>query len=480
MRPVRSDRTTGASTGSGGKTLGGSTAVNGMVYNRGNQGDYDALSARGNPGWGWDDMLPVLRRIEDHPLGASHTRGADGPLRLTTVAGTEPLLDDVIQAGGELGWQHTQDLNETDEERIGYTTATIHDGRRSSAATAFLHPVLDRPNLRTALRTHADRIVLDGGRAVGVEGRRDGRTVEYRAAREVILSAGALATPKLLQLSGIGNRESLRTAGVTAVVDSPHVGARLREHRVFSLQFRLTADAGRNRLLSTPEGQQQALAEYRATGGGPMAAPSFDVVGFFKTRTSLHRPDAQLLVAPYSMSLPMNSAEGVQLEREPGLLAIVYPLRPDSEGTVHITSDDPDAPLDIDPAYLATEHDQVTSVDAFRRVRRLFATDPLARWVDHETTPGPDVRTDQEILDHGLTDGGCGYHSVGTAAMGPNDDDVVDPDLRVRGVKDLRVVDASVFPAMISGNLTGPVSALAWRAADLILDDTSSTGRRGA
>lgn len=453
-----------------GKTLGGSSAVNGMVYNRGQRADWDAVADLGNPGWGWDDMLEVFRTIEDNPLGAGEFRGAGGPLRVSTAESGDQLLEDVITAGTELGWQRTRDLNEDDGERIGYATATIRDGRRTSAATAFLHPVADRPNLTVVVRTVVDRLVLEDGRAVGVQGRQDGEAVEYRATREVILSSGALATPKILQLSGIGDPETLAAAGVEVAVASPNVGARMREHRVLTMQVRLTEDLGYNKILATPEGQQQAFAEYQATGGGPLAAPSFDIVGFFKTRPELDRPDAQLQIAPYSMG-PPDPSKGIQLEREPGMLCITYLLRPDSEGSLRITSADPDAPMDIDPNYFATEHDRTTSVDAFRLMRRLFATGALAKRIEHETAPGHEVQTDQEILDFALVGGTAGFHAIGTAAMGPNDDDVVDSRLRVRGVAGLRVVDASVLPVMVSGNLNGPVSALAWRAADFIVED---------
>lgn len=453
-----------------GKTLGGSSAVNGMVYNRGHRADYDALAALGNPGWSWDDMLPAFKAIEDHQLGAAEVRGAGGPLHVSTVEGGDSLLEDVITAGAELGWQRTRDLNEADEERIGYATATIRDGRRVSAANAFLHPVADRPNLTVALRAVVDQVVLDGGRAVGVQARQDAEPVEHRAKREVILSAGALATPKILQLSGIGDRGTLASAGVDVVVERPNVGARMREHRGFILQFRLTEDLGYNRLLSTPEGQQQAMVEYRTSGGGRMGAPSFDVVGFFKTRPELDRPDAQLQIAPFSM-LPPQPGQAIEIEPDPGMMCVAYPLRTDSEGSVRISSADPDAPLDIDPGYLRTDHDRATSVDVFRAVRRLFATAPLADRVAHETAPGRTVRTDQEIIDAGLATGTCAYHASGTAAMGPDHDDVVDARLRVRGVTGLRVVDASVLPIMVSGNTNGPITALAWRAADQVLEN---------
>jgi choline dehydrogenase-like flavoprotein len=451
-----------------GRTLGGSSAINGMIYNRGQRADWDALVDLGNPGWGWDDVLEVFTTIEDDPHGAAEIRGAGGPLRVSTVESGDPLLEDVLTAGTELGWQRVRDLNESDEERIGYATATIRDGRRTTAATAFLHPVADRPNLTVAVRTVVDRVVLDNGRAVGIQGRRDGEAVEYRAGREVILSAGALATPKILQLSGIGDPATLAAVGVGVEVASPNVGARLREHRVLTMQVRLTEDLGYNKVLATPEGQRQAFAEYQASGGGPLAAPSFDIVGFFRSRPELDRPDAQLQIAPYSMG-PPDPSKGIQLEREPGMLCIAYPLRPDSEGGIRITSADPDAPLDITPNYFATEHDRTTSVDVFRVIRGLFATGALAKRIEHETAPGYEVQTDQEIIDFALTGGTCGFHAIGTAAMGPDDDDVVDSRLRVRGVAGLRVVDASVLPVMVSGNLNGPISALAWRAADFIL-----------
>ena len=216
-----------------GKTLGGSSSINGMIYTRGQRADYDALERLGNPGWGWDDMLPVYRTIEDNELGASDVRGAGGPLHVSTVGGTDPLLEDVLTAGTQLGWRRTRDVNETDEERIGYAMATIRDGRRCSAADAFLHPVMDRPNLTVALHTLVDRVVLEGGRAIGVQGRRNGQGAEAVATREVILATGSIATPKILQLSGIGPADTLRSAGVDVVVDSPNVGARAREHRVF-------------------------------------------------------------------------------------------------------------------------------------------------------------------------------------------------------------------------------------------------------
>jgi choline dehydrogenase-like flavoprotein len=345
---------------------------------------------------------------------------------------------------------------------------------RVSAADAFLHPVETRPNLTVWVHTVIDRVVVEGGRAVAVLGRRDGQAVEARASREVLLAAGALATPTILQRSGIGPAAALTAAGVDVAVDSPNVGARLREHRAVTVQCRLAEDLGYNRLLSTPEGQAEAMAEYESSRTGPLATPSFDIVGFCKTDPALERPDVQLQIAPFSMR-PLAPGQAIEVEREPGLMGIGFALRPDSEGRIAITSADPDAPADIVPGYLATVHDRVTTVGALRAVRRLFATAPLADRIARETRPGPGVESDDEIVDDAFVAGGCGYHTIGTCGMGPHDDDVVDPQLRVRGVAGLRVVDASVLPTMVSGNLNGPISALAWRAADLVM---AGAGRR--
>ncbi|MBG0857140.1 GMC family oxidoreductase N-terminal domain-containing protein [Streptomyces spinoverrucosus] len=451
-----------------GRTLGGSSSVNGMVYNRGDRADYDELERLGNPGWGWDTMLPIFRRIEDHALGASELRGTGGPLHISTAPGPEPLCEEAIAAGTALGWRRTDDLNASDDERIGYTTATIKNGRRFSAARAFLRPVADRPNLTVALDTVVTRVLTEQGRAVGVRTRSGSREADVRARREVILSAGGIATPKILQLSGIGPASVLKPAGVDVLVDSPHVGGRMREHRCFVVQYRLKDDLGYNKALSTPLRQALTAARYLATRRGPLAAPAFDVIAFFKTRPELARPDAQLLIAPVSLS-PEVPGKETRVEREPGVMGLGYILRPTAEGNLHITSADPEAPLTITPNYYGSEHDRTVGTALFRRMRELFETVPIADRITAETLPGSETRDDREIIDAGLEHGRCGYHAIGTCAMGPAETDVVDPELRVRGVQGLRVVDCSVLPTMVSGNLNGPIMAMAWRAADLVL-----------
>ncbi|RRO20691.1 GMC oxidoreductase [Saccharopolyspora rhizosphaerae] len=456
-----------------GRVLGGSSSINGMVYNRGHRADYDELERLGNPGWGWDEVLPVFRALEDHSLGRGPGRGAGGPLSVSVASPGEPLCEDMIAAGSEAGLSAVDDLNDSDAERIGYSPMTIRHGRRVSAARAFLHPARDRPNLRVLTGVTVDSLLFDGDRAVGVRGRFRGSTVDFRCVREVVLCAGSIGSPALLQRSGIGPREVLRPLGVDTRVDAPNVGARMREHRCVPLQFRLREDRGYNRRLNSSAAQVRTALRYLRTRSGPLAGPAFDVVGFLKSDPRLARPDAQVLLAPLSLK-PHGAGEEAQVEDEPGVQAIGYVLRPDSEGRLAITSSDPDDDLTVDPGFLTTGHDREITAATLRRMRELFAQEPIARHLVGETLPGTDVDDVDEIADVALNRGHCGYHAIGTCAMGPNSDDVVDPSLRVRGVERLRVVDSSAFPTMVSGNLNAPVMAFAWRAADVLLDGQSS------
>lgn len=451
-----------------GKMLGGSSSINGMVYNRGSQADYDALASLGNPEWRWDNILAAFKAIEDNALGATATRGQGGPLHVSDLRGADPLCEEMIAAGGSLGWKPVPDFNESDDVRIGYTMSTIKDGRRFSAARAFLHPAAGRPNLTIATDAVAVGLLRDGDRITGVRVRSGGAFVEHHAAREVILALGSISTPKLLQLSGIGPAEVLREAGVDVVVDSPNVGAHMREHRCFNLQFRLKTDIGYNRLLATKPRQALTALRYLTRRDGPMAAPAYDVVAFVKTKDELDRPDAQLLMSPLSVVHDENGE--LSTERAPGAVCIGYVLRPESEGSIAITSGDPDVPLDIEANYYTHPYDRAVGAGIFRTIRELFSTSPLAEFVAHETSPGPDVATDEAAIDSALTSGYCGYHAIGTAAMGPEPESVVDPELRVRGVDGLRIVDCSVLPTMVAGNLNGPIMAMAWHASRVILD----------
>lgn len=453
-----------------GRTLGGSSAVNGLVYNRGQAPDWDGLAKVGHDAWGWTRMLASYREIEDHELGPSALRGSGGPLHVAPVSSPDPLCGLFLEAGREIGLSKVEDPNATDDERIGPVIANIHRGRRVSSAHAFLRPSLGRDNLKVETRALATRLLFEGDRAVGVVARKGGRELEYRASGEIVLSLGSLATPKLLQLSGIGPAEVLRAAGIDLRLDHDRIGEGLREHRCFQLSARLRENLGSNRELSTPLAQGLTALRYLATRSGPMAGPSYDVVGFLKTRSDNARVDAQILLAPISVG-PRTPGANPSVEREPGIHAITFVLRPTSEGSVHITSDDPEAPLRVVPNYLATSHDQEVGIAAFRRMRDMFASDALAPVIDHETGPGSDLQDDEQLLRAGIETGVCGYHAIATCAMGPDASSPVDPHLRVRGIESLRIMDCSVLPVMVAGNLNGPMMAMANVAAELILED---------
>ena len=453
-----------------GKVIGGSSSINGMVYNRGNRADYDELVRLGNPGWGWDEILPIFKSFEDNQFGASPMRGAGGPLHISTPPEPDHLCDEMIDAGAGIGLRRVTDINETDDPRIGYATATIKNGRRVSAARAFLKPVRNRPNLTVRSGTTVERILLNTDRATGVRVIGENGSEDIRANREVIISLGSLHSPKVLQLSGIGPREVLADAGVTVYLERDNVGRGLREHRCAALRLELKDDLGYNRKLSSNIGQALTGMRYLATRKGPLATPSFDVLAFVKSRPDSERVDGQLLLGPWTIP-PYNTGGSVAVPRQAGVSCLGMVLRPTSVGRCEITSSTPDAPLRIDPNYLDSDYDRETAANLYRRMRELFAQSPIAERISRETYPGATVRSDDEFVAAALEGGYCGYHAVGSCAMGPDDGDVVDSRLRVRGVDGLRVVDCSVMPTMVAGNLNGPIMAMAWRAADFIIED---------
>jgi choline dehydrogenase len=452
-----------------GKVLGGSSALNGLVYNRGARPDWDELERLGNKGWNWDAIVSAYRDFEDNQLGPSATRGTGGPLTISKAAQVDPVNEALIAAGAAVGMAQADDLNESDGPRIGLAMSNIAKGRRVSAAHAFLHPVAKRANLTIQTNALATQVVFEGSRAVGVQARQGNATRTYRASKDIVLSLGSLQTPKLLQLSGIGPADVLRSAGVAVRVDQPSVGGRLREHRCFPLQARLREDIGYNRKLATPFAQAITGARYLMTHKGPMAVPSYDVVGFLRTDDQQPRVNAQVLMAPFTVGSHAPGGNPT-VEREPGVQAIGYVLRPDSEGSAHITAADPEAPLEIVPNYFVTDHDRSVGLAVFGKMREVFASPALADLIDHETIPGASVTSDDDIIETAFVDGYCGYHAIGTCAMGQEESHVVDERLRVRGVDGLRIMDCSILPVMVSGNLNGPMMAMASVAASMILE----------
>ena len=383
-------------------------------------------------------------------------------------AGAHPLADAIIESGVAMGLRRQNDLNREDQGGIGYLNFTIKKGRRQSSAEAFLKPVRQRANLQVLTDTLVQRIVFEGRRAVGVSAVRGGETREYRAAREVILSAGALQSPKLLQVSGIGPAEPLRSLGVDVVAHLPGVGANMREHRLLFMQYRVK----QRRLSYNHEFAGMRLLghtlRYLVLNDGILSLGSYEVGAFARTRADIDRADVQLMFAPFSLDF---TKQTMAFEDRPGMQFFGYVLRPESQGSVMIRSKDPnDAPL-IRPNYMTADYDRQTSVAMVRYMRELLRQKPLERYISEETTPGAAVQSDDEIIEAFGRYGQSGYHAAGTCKMGHDAMSVLDDRLRVRGVNGLRVVDLSVFPTLISGNTNGPVMAVAWRAADLILED---------
>jgi choline dehydrogenase len=351
-----------------GKVLGGSSSTNGMVYNRGSREDYDDLERLGNHGWGWDDILPGFLAFEGHQLGGSPARGAGGPLHLSVPSHPNQLALDVISASMRLGMREVADINETGDPRVALPAATIHRGRRVSAATAFLHPIRHRSNLKVVTQSLVERLVFENGRAVGAVIRTGPSFSVVRARREVIVCLGALGSPKLLQLSGIGPRDVLSAAGVSLYLERENVGRRMRDHRTLVNTYRLNADLGYNGQLSTPLAKLRTGMRYLATRTGPLATPTADVLAIFKTDPTLSRVDGQMLATLLTVVDP-NGVQRSAVEGEAGITCMGEILRPTSEGSLWVTSPNPQAPLMIDPNYFSTEHDR--RVGTHRRAHRV-------------------------------------------------------------------------------------------------------------
>ncbi|NMG41682.1 oxidoreductase [Chelativorans sp. ZYF759] len=440
-----------------GRGLGGSSAVNGSVYVRGLPDDFDEWEALGCDGWGWADMARCFEAMEGGP------GGGNGPLAVTPHPAAKPLCDAVIGAAAGLGVPPCGDLNALNGAGVGYQPRTIFRGRRQSAAVAFLEKARKRHNLDILTHTDVLRVVFDGRRAVGVELRgRDGRGFVQRG-REIILSAGTINSPKLLMLSGIGPARQLQAFGLDVVADSPEVGLNLREHRLLSLQFAVSRGSD-NPAFSGWRMIASAL-RYYLVRSGPLAHAAFEVGGFVRVLPGGTRPDAQIGFAPISLD---KSTLKLKLERHEGALCGGYPMRPESAGSLTLSSSNPDALPVIDPNYLAEEADRAISVATVRFIRALFAQPALEAFEPVETWPGPAVGTDDEIIDAFHLFGGAGFHAAGTCRMGSDAGSVVDTRTRVRGVEGLRVVDISIMPRLVSGNTNAPAMAMALRAAEMI------------
>jgi choline dehydrogenase len=449
-----------------GRVLGGSSSINGHLYVRGQREDYDGWAASGATGWSWADVLPYFIRAERRRGGDRAVRGRDGPLHVTDPDMRHRLCERFLAALRAQGVPDNTDYNSGDQAGCGYYQYLIRHGRRWSASDAYLRPAIERPNLSVRVEAQVTKILFDGRRAVGVECRYGDRLATFRADREVILSAGAINTPQLLQLSGIGDPELLRRHGIAPLHASPHVGEGLADHYAVRIAARVRGIASLN---ERAHGARLVLevAKYALARRGLLASAVAHAYGFVRSTPDAARPDLQLLFTPASYERGRVGQAGI--ERLPGLTCGVTQLRPASRGYVRIASADPLTPPVIQPRFLAEEADRLALLRGVRFVRRVFSTSPLADCLETETWPGTACDDDEAILEFIRSTGSTVYHPVGSCRMGADTDAPVAPDLRVRGVDGLRVVDASVMPAMVSGNTYAATIMIAEKGSDAIL-----------
>lgn len=448
-----------------GKVLGGSSTINGMMYMRGTAADYDHWAQMGLPGWGYDDVLPYFRRSECNPDRAGNPfHGSDGPLMVKKARAKNPLYAAFLQAGADRGYPANDDFNGARQEGLGPYDFNIRDGRRESSATAFLRPALARPNLTLWTGALAERIVIEDGRASGLILHHQGGRKRVNARREIVLCGGAINSPQLLQLSGIGDGAMLAAAGVAPLVDAPGVGRGLQDHLGVYLTYACKDPVTLYRLFR-PDRAALALARAAMFGTGPAAAVPLEVGGFLKTRPELSEPDIHITFVP-----GLNLETTQKRQGQHGYLINFYQLRPQSRGEIAITGPDPARPPRIDPRYLTDAADLACLRDGMTLARAIGETPALARHKERDLSPVHDDFRDAAAMDRWIRAGANTiFHPVGTARMGADPASVVDPELRVRGVRGLRIADASVMPRIIGGNTSAPCMMIAEKAADMML-----------
>ena len=454
-----------------GKLLGGSSSINAMVWIRGHASDYDDWEAAGNPGWGWNAVREAYRAIEDNEAGSDHWRGQGGPLFISANRrDLHPLCETFLQSAAATGLAVNPDFNGMEQEGVGIYQMTIRKARRNSSARAFLRPAMKRANVTVLTRAQATRVLFEGTRAIGVEYQRNGQRHQVRAGREVILSGGAINTPQLLLLSGIGPAADLRALGLTPVLDNPNVGRHLNDHQGINYTWRMTVPTY-NDLLRPWWGKLQAGLQYFLTGSGPLAKSINHAGGFFRTDPGLTRPNMQLYFQAFSTLIP-REGERPLLTPDPfsGLSIGLSNCRPTSRGEITLRTSDPfDHPRIVANAF-STDHDVAEMLRAVKYLRHIAAQDPIRSLIAEELRPGPAVQSDEDLIADFRARSGTVYHPSCTARMGPSAaTSVVDSDLRVHGVSGLRICDASVFPTLIGGNTNAPSILVGWMGAERIL-----------
>ncbi|MCV6903533.1 MAG: GMC family oxidoreductase N-terminal domain-containing protein [Achromobacter xylosoxidans] len=457
-----------------GRVLGGCSSINGMIYMRGQRQDYDQWAEiAGDPSWRWDQVLPVFKRSEDHYRGADEFHGAGGEWRVEAQRLRWDILDAFASAAEQEGIPRVADFNRGDNFGVGYFDVNQRRGWRWNTAKAFLRPVRERANLHVLTGAHAERLLFEGTRCVGVQVRRDGQSASVRAAREVVLAAGAVNTPQLLELSGIGEPARLRESGIALRHALPGVGENLQDHLQLRVILKVRGVKTLNRVASTWWGKAGIGLEYLLNRSGPMSMAPSQLGAFAKSDPGQARANLEFHVQPLSLG-----AFGEPLHGFDAFTASVCNLRPVSRGSVHAQGADGSLPPAITPNYLKEEQDLKVAADAIRLVRRISAAPALQRYQPEEWLPGPAYQSEAELREAAGKIGTTIFHPVGTCAMGRRADDgaVVDARLRVHGLQGLRVADASIMPTITSGNTNSPTIMIAERAAQMILEDAVRVG----
>lgn len=449
-----------------GKVLGGSSSINGLVYSRGQAQDFDGWREEGNIGWGYDDVLPFFRKSENHAHGANAFHGASGPLSVHDVMECHPLSTAFVESAAAVGFVRNPDFNGASQEGVGSFQVTARNGRRVSSAVAFLREAERRPNVHVRTNAEVEQLTIESGRVTGLTYSCNGKSIPIQARRAVILSAGTLNSPAILQRSGIGRGEWLQAAGIRVKHELKGIGANLQDH----LQARLVMRSRRLPTLNTqirhPVRLLQMGLQYALLRRGPLASAGGQTGGFIRTRPELDRPDIMYFVMPFTSADLRNG-----LDRFPGFTIASCLLRPDSHGTVRVRSSNPkDAPL-IEPNYLEAQSDRDTMLAGLRAARRIAASDPLRGEIEYEERPGPGVESDDDLLSYIRATASSVYHPTGTCKMGTGEDAVVDAKLRLHGLEGLRVADASIMPSIVSSPTNATAIMIGERAAAFLLEE---------
>jgi choline dehydrogenase len=456
-----------------GKVIGGSSSINGLVYIRGQSQDFDHWRDLGNPGWGWSDVLPYFIRSERQIRGASAFHGASGPMTISDHSEPHTLCDAFLAGAAQAGYAVNNDFNGASQEGAGYYQTTSDRGRRVSSGVAYLRPVRGRHNLTVTTNAHVTRVVLEQNRAAGVEWSKNGECCQASASAEVILSAGSINTPQILQLSGLGPAELLVKHGIPVAANLPGVGANLQDHLQIRCIYECKQRITFNDDMRNPIRMMNVMLRYLLHRKGPLTVSAGYAGGFFRSGPELATPDLQLYFITFS-----TDRMGEKLHPFSGFTISTCQLRPQSRGSVRISSCDPFAAPSIDPNYLASPLDLHTNVAGVKLIRQIAGTNALNQFIRKEVTPGSDFVDDSSIESYCRDTGSSLYHPTGTARMGTDGQAVVDSRLRVHGIAQLRVVDGSIMPTLVSGNTHAGVVMIAEKGASMILQDARSVELR--